>query len=368
MTTAKIVIGANYGDEGKGTVVAHYTRAATVSSLNILTNGGAQRAHSIITKDGSFTFQHFGSGTAFNADNYFSQFFILNPMQFINEYNDLHSRIVVPSIYRHPQCMWTTPFDQMFNLSIEEQRGKNRHGSCGMGIWETILRYKSTITISFDAFINLEKADKIKYLLNIKKYFENRNVELPTILRDPWNSDFLIEHFISDCEFLYSHTIVANLSELKKKYEHFIFENGQGLLLNDDPKNVHTTPSNTGLDDSVILLNELEIKPENVSVHYVTRPYMTRHGNGSFNAECDKRRISSSILEDRTNHYNKMQGNFRYGELNIQSLTSRVNADFVKLNGAKKFLEVTHCDEMDRMHEFSKFFQNCNAFDSPLII
>ena len=42
MKTARIVIGGNNGDEGKGTVVAKYTKGRQ-NVLNVLTNGGSQR-------------------------------------------------------------------------------------------------------------------------------------------------------------------------------------------------------------------------------------------------------------------------------------------------------------------------------------
>ena len=133
---ARIVIGANYGDEGKGTVVANYTKNSN-NVLNILTNGGAQRGHSILTKDGNITFQHFGAGTYHGADNYYSRYFILNPMQFVKEYKSL---IVKPkNIYRDLSCRWSTPYDSMANLISEEQKGT--HASCCMGIWNTIKRY-----------------------------------------------------------------------------------------------------------------------------------------------------------------------------------------------------------------------------------
>ena len=86
---SRIVIGANYGDESKGSVVAHYTKYANGKVLNVLTNGGAQRAHSVLTDFGDFTFQHFGSGTAFGAESYYSSYFILNPMQFCKEREEL---------------------------------------------------------------------------------------------------------------------------------------------------------------------------------------------------------------------------------------------------------------------------------------
>ena len=52
---ARIIIGANYGDEGKGTVVAKYSKQSD-NCLNILTNGGSQRGHTIVTEYGSTTF------------------------------------------------------------------------------------------------------------------------------------------------------------------------------------------------------------------------------------------------------------------------------------------------------------------------
>ena len=123
---ARIVIGANYGDEGKGTVTANLTNDSVINNekvLNILTNGGAQRGHSIIKNTGEdvnvfHTFQHFGSGTYHGADTYYSCYFILNPMQFVKEYNEL---LIKPkNIYRDYNCRWSTPYDSFANL-IEEQ-------------------------------------------------------------------------------------------------------------------------------------------------------------------------------------------------------------------------------------------------------
>ena len=176
---ARVIIGANYGDEGKGTVTATYTKYATGKVLNVLTNGGAQRGHSILTEDGSLTFQHFGSGTCFGADNYYPAFYILNPMQFVDEYDDLFERGVIQKVklFRDKQCRWSTPYDMMANQILEHKRDKNKHGSCGMGIWETILRYQCTVTMDIDQFCPLDTVDQKKYLKTIRDYFEKRIVE-----------------------------------------------------------------------------------------------------------------------------------------------------------------------------------------------
>ena len=359
MKKAKIVIGANYGDEGKGTVVAHYTKNSEGSVLNVLTNGGAQRGHSILTEDGSITFQHFGSGTYHGADSYYSRFFIINPMQFVKEYNEL---IIKPKhIYRDKYCRWSTPYDSMANMITEHQQG--RHASCGMGIWNTIQRWRNFNELFFDDFINTP--DQISYLNRIKSYYE-RHINIPSDFLSIWHSPMLQEHFINDCKFMAEHTIVSDLSELN--HDNLIFENGQGLLLCDTGEDrPDTTPSDTGINYALYMLRKLQDGSDNlidVTAHYVTRPYFTRHGDGNISQASDRKLISTGVQEDRTNHYNEFQGDFRFGLLDINELKERITNN----SRAVKFeVELTHCDEMDREKEFKEMFNKVNIYDSPLI-
>jgi adenylosuccinate synthase len=354
MKKARIVIGANYGDEGKGTVVAHYTKHSEGDVLNVLTNGGAQRGHSILTDAGSITFQHFGSGTYHGADSYYSRFFILNPMQFAKEYNEL---IIKPKhIYRDKQCRWSTPYDSIMNLITEEMQG--RHASCGMGIWNTIKRYNTIPGVYFDDFLTMD--DPAEYLNSVKQYYE-RQIEIPSSWKLIWDSPILMLHFINDCKFMYEHTEAMPLKCLD--YDNIIFENGQGLLLCDTGKDTYdTTPSNTGILYSLELLKD--IPNADITAHYVTRPYLTRHGDGEIFSPNIRRFISGGIEEDRTNHFNDFQGEFRYGNLDISDLHKRIVNDSRNI---KFELEVTHCDEMDRVAEFKKNFYTVNVYDSALI-
>lgn len=380
-----IVIGANLGDEGKGTVVATCAKRSDGKVLNILTNGGAQRAHSILTEDGNFTFQHFGSGTYHGAYNYFSRYYILNPMQFTKEREELVTRGVIPVAYRDKKCRWSTPFDMMTNAIIENLRGDNKHGSCGMGIWETALRYQKTKTITFDSFMLLTDEKKVEYLISVRKYFEDNRIcqEIPATWKDIWYNTNLIYHFIEDCWYLYNHT--ANAKDIKEAVkaenrDHLIFENGQGLLLSDTGKDIAgTTPSLTGSEYASELISEFGEHDRNnmeVNLHYVTRPYLTRHGRGYLNDEKNRSFISNGIQEDRTNHFNEFQEDFRYGELDTDMMCQMYK--YIKLDstcvGASKeggfpnvIIDLTHCDEMDREAEFKKIYENVTTYDSPLI-
>lgn len=356
---ARIVIGANYGDEGKGTIVARYTKSGE-NVLNVLTNGGAQRGHSILTEQGvTITSRHFGSGTHFGADNYYSAFFILNPMQFEVEYKSL---VVKPNkIYRDFLCRWSTPYDSMANVIKESQLG--RHASCGMGIWNTIKRWTDSRTaIPFDDFIGLDDDIKSVYLTKVRSYYE-KDLVIPRQWKDVWESPGMISAFIETCKFMHSMTIPVN-GIRSLDYTDLIFENGQGLLLSDNGWDAYDrTPSDTGAKYALSIA--MESGADEISLHYVTRPYLTRHGDGHLEGESDRSVISRLVTEDRTNHYNGSQGKFRYGMMDIRSLKERITEDSRGMNDV--VLEVTHCDEMDRVAEFKKDFKQVNAYDTAIV-
>ena len=146
MKRAKIVIGANYGDEGKGLMTDYFCREAAArgeTCLNVLINGGPQRGHTVVTPEGMrHIFHHLGSGSFAGADTYFSDVFLINPMIFREEYEELRRTGADFRVFVHLACRWTTPYDMILNQMAEEFRGSKRHGSCGFGIWETVLRYR----------------------------------------------------------------------------------------------------------------------------------------------------------------------------------------------------------------------------------
>ena len=355
---ARIVIGCNYGDEGKGTIVARYAKQSG-NALNVLTNGGAQRSHSIVTENGNATFRHFGSGTLHGADSYYSRFFILNPMQFAEEHKVLLKK--PQHVYRDALCRWSTPYDMMFNAMTEHVIG--RKASCGMGIWNTVKRYRETPVWGFDMFMRNGMKMRLLYLKNIKSYYERRmrpEGEWSVL----WNSDDMVAHFIEDCEYMYNNTTVCGLDELV--YDDVIFENGQGLLLSDTGEDVpDRTPSDTGISYGLRLATGMGISRSDITAHYVTRPYLTRHGDGHVEGgEVSRRTLSSHMGDERTNVWNEFQGCFRYGMLDIRSLAERVSSDS---NGIGYEVEVTHCDEMDRSDEFKSAFGKVNFYGTAVV-
>lgn len=382
-TEAHIIVGANYGDEGKGQITSGLCsghKKKFLKVINILTNGGSQRGHTVIDRYNKFgtlsskdeiyhVYHHFGSGTLYGVDNYFCDKFIINPMNFVREYTELEElgfdfgRI---GIFCNVSCRWSTPYDMLINQFLEDVR-TYKHGSVGVGIWETVDRYNKTDqNISIYSFAKLSLESQKKYLNKIKDYFLNKisemNLELDISRKYFWDNEMFMEHFISDCIFFANATIPVYDDLFLQNYDSLIFENGQGLLLNSSTTDVHTTPSNTGCIDAVTILDKLPIKDSClINIHYVTRPYLTRHGVGEIETITDFSReqmlmFGLQIPEDETNKTSKYQGAFRYGNIDVDKLVNRITNDFNVCQSilpvSKMLLRRTHNNEIINSKKF----------------
>ena len=100
-----------------------------------------------------------------NTDTYLSGDFILNPMLFCKELDNLRREWwLQPKVYINHNCKITTPYDMLVNQIVERARGDQKHGSCGIGINETVLRYRNhgvgyTITPGCVGSVDLGRVD-----------------------------------------------------------------------------------------------------------------------------------------------------------------------------------------------------------------
>ena len=379
------VIGSGYGDEGKGTITAKLAAAANGNVLNILTNGGAQRGHTVKFSDGkSFTNKHFGSATYLHAANYFAPSFILDPMQFRAEY-ETYGDFNFYAFFRNRACRWVTPFDIMANQV--EAKLRNLHNTCGMGIWKTIQRFSQSSTCNklFDDFIALDFDQQFKYLELIAAQYSNSNDfdiwpdEYKVFFEDHIIRSNLIAHFIDDCVFMAHHTDpVDDLTKEKglfgkklliEDFDRIIFENGQGLAIGDDgTDNKFATPSKTGYDAlPKEFLNYIKANNKTINLHYVSRTYETRDGDDTGFGNMERNAISSYIKEDTNNHYNMWQGEFKYKALDVGQLNARIAKDLSGVLNTYVSLDLTHCDEVGSEGIVCPFAQEITNTGSAIV-
>lgn len=354
MKDIKIIIGSNFGDEGKGLMTDYFSQKP--NSIVVCSNGGAQKGHTVTTPDGiRHVFHHFGSGTFNDASTYLSKDFILNPIIFKQEWDELVKLGYIPTVYTNQNCMITTPFDMMANQIIEESRGSNKHGSCGLGIFETIKRYKAGV-------IDLDYGIREYYI----KQFKKENI----VLSNEWSKIFfdngVFEHYLEDLEFMNNNSLSISDECFLNNYDNIIFEASQGLLLDQNNTEYfpHLTPSNTGIKNPRSIIKSVDWDDDiNVEACYVSRTYMTRHGAGRFDTECKKSDINENII-DLTNVPNPYQDSIRYGTLDLNDLRNRIDTN---LNGIdiKKSIAITHCNEYEiDKKELEKIFDGFTIYMS----
>ena len=337
------IIGAGYGDEGKGLMTDFFChRHLNESPIVIRYNGGAQAGHTVVAGEHKHVFSHFGAGTLLGVDTYLSSDFIVNPILFMME-----TEALVPilqstgkkiSIFIHGDCKVTTIYDMLANQAIEKSRA-TRHGSCGVGIHETILR---SMSVPFDVkTIAMSKDEEIlKILSDIENYYKKRlssfGVEDSTSLFEIARERAI--HFIEDCRSMLRIAVVNHVNDSNaflRCYSTLIFEGAQGLLLSEAHGVApHLTPSDPGCSNVLKMCNELKIT--DVTLCYVTRVYTTRHGSGPLKNEMTPGQLGifDEALENETNTQNEFQGVFRYSPLDVDSIASAIISD---ASNAQKF-------------------------------
>lgn len=335
----KVVIGSNFGDEGKGNFTDYFSRQTLGPTVVVRFNGGAQAGHTVVTPEGKrHVFHHLGAGTLAGADTYLSRYFIVNPILLVKEIKELMDKgIRVPKIMIDSRCSVSTPYDMILNDLIEHHRDKTggRHGSCGCGINETIVRGNSAYPTPILSILSTDFADRVRAIRD--EYVPIRLKELgidtiPDKYKNLLSNDRIPERYVFESQEIacFIWRAALNFTPFSQAYENIVFEGAQGMLLDEESHFFpHVTRSSTGLKNVVSILQDssLGIPSDDVEVVYVTRSYMTRHGNGPFPTETGK---PYQNIVDTTNVPNEFQGTLRFGILDVDLLVSSLSKDLAR--------------------------------------
>jgi adenylosuccinate synthase len=342
-----MISGMSYGDEGKGSIV-HSLVEHTGADLVIRYNGGAQCAHNVVLPDGTHhTFAQFGSGSFVpGVKTYLSRFVLINPVSMMVEAEALAKQGVTDiweRTYVDGQAIVITPFQRALNRLQEMARGKDRHGSTGMGVgmaWEHKTLYPGSALVVEDLLYPSTTRDKLAFSQCLCKR-EAERLNLPAersidMIREFGciNSDTTIPWYLDK----YSEWIdKMPLGDELPPSDVIIFEGAQGMLL--DQKwgfQPNTTWSDITFTNAETILRELGY---NGPVHKmgVLRSYYTRHGAGYFPSEDDSLKLS--IPPELHNTGEEYTGPFRVGNFDLPMALYAIHAI-----GGVDSLAINHLD------------------------
>lgn len=351
---AKIVLGLQFGDEGKGRTV-DYLCLSSDSPIVVRFSGGQQVGHTVMIDGKKHVHSNFGSGTLRGIPTYYTEHCCayLNSMSV--ELEALKEKGVTPKVFFHPLLKMTTPYDQAYSRLREKSLG---HGSCGMGIVGTMKRHLESGYKLHAIDFKTPAVAKAK-LANIKEYYYSL-VEKEGMS----GADFHDEY--SDYEDYFFDQIgkdlfqIANYEKLVE-YETLIFEGSQGILLDMDHGFFpNVTYANTTSKNAIEICKRFNIP---VEMWYVTRCYQTRHGNGWMS---EKGSVSLMNTKEEINVTNQWQGDFRIQEIDYDLINYALQIDEIYLSEygdeIRKNLMVTCLDQRPGFSfNYSKIKEGFNA-------
>ena len=350
----KIVLGAAFGDEGKGVTVQYLCKKAIDEGkkpLVIRFSGGPQAAHTINYNGIEHICSTYGSGVLLGVPTLIWNTAYFDPISAKNEYEVLKTKMdEVPPLY----VMSKTPVITPYEVYCGRHDAKViKDGTCGRGIYPTFKREKEGFQVHVDNFYN---NSTIVNSLESYYYPDNENP-------DEYSPEGLLYlKMLGDiCLGDYDFFSVTGGGLLLSMFDVLIFEGSQGLLLDMDRGFYpNVTPSKVGLN-AFADNKELEKALYNAEVYFVTRTYLTRHGNGY--EPCKMRFNLDLSNKHETNVQNEFQGNFKTGLINFDLLNEAFSRhcidNYWKLYNLSLNIVVTHWDLLDNLDEFHYINGKC---------
>lgn len=277
-----VLLGAVWGDEGKGKVVDFLT-----PNYDIVCRfqGGSNAGHTIKFDNKTFVLHLIPSGIFDeNCINVIGNGVVIDPIELINEIEileskglDVKSRLIISE-----KAHLILPVHKLLDKANEEQKGTSKIGSTLKGIGPTYTDKVSRVGLRVgDIFGNLEN-EVLK--LSVDHIFSNEKLNDSEIVRQNGLNN---KAFMAACEKLKEYKILDTsyyLNDALSQGKSILAEGAQGALLDVDFGSYpFVTSSNTTVGG---VMTGLGVPPTSVGkVIGIFKAYTTRVGSGPFPAE-----------------------------------------------------------------------------------
>ena len=287
-----VVLGAQWGDEGKGKVTDFFASSA---DLVVRFQGGNNAGHTIVVGEDKIALSLTPSGVLYpncvpviGSGCVVDLGFLKKELKMLNEKNISTEKLALSA-----NAHVIMPYHKILDELIEESLGDKKIGTTKKGIGpcyaDKIQRYGIRVQDLLDDSVF---AEKLNSNLN-----EKNNLLTKIYNHDPLSADEIIEEFSEYKEMVQQHISDTSLlvSNAIKENKSILFEGAQGTLLDIDHGTYpFVTSSNTSAANAA---TGSGIGPLNLDrVVGVTKAYISRVGSGPFITE-QENEIGDYLIE-----------------------------------------------------------------------
>ncbi|HHF98110.1 MAG TPA: adenylosuccinate synthase [Candidatus Aerophobetes bacterium] len=293
-----VVVGTQWGDEGKGRVIDLLARKVDAV---VRYQGGSNAGHTVVVDGEKFVFHLIPSGILHPGKKaIIANGVVIDPEQLLKEIKDLKERgiPVEKNLYISANAHVVMPYHKDVEKWEESLRGKGKIGTTGRGIGPAYVDKVARRGIRMGDLLERKTLEE-KLNLNLKIY--------GNLLGFSYSKEEILEKFLEFGKKLKKYITDTSLLiyRLMEEGKDILFEGAQGTLLDIDHGTYpYVTSSNAS---AAGVCTGCGVSPRSITkVIGVAKAYTTRVGEGPFPTEL-KDEIGT-LLQERGNEYGATTG------------------------------------------------------------
>src|SRR3989344_8277277 len=276
-----VVIGAQWGDEGKGKIIDYLS---ATSDYVIRFHGGNNAGHTVINKFGKFALHLVPSGIFHPKTKVIIGNGVIIDLQVLLEEIEMLKKCKIKlenKLFISPRCHLIMPYHKLLDSLYEKAKGKNKTGTTGRGIGPTY-----SDKVSYNGIRMVDLIDRKSFSEKLKVQLSIKNKILKTLGAKQLSQKNIEKIFFDFREKIKSHvrepfSLIQNAIKNKKN---ILLEGAQGTLLDNDWGTYPFVTGSTVLTGGINAGAGVPVdKIDNVIG--VVKAYLTRVGEGPFPTE-----------------------------------------------------------------------------------
>ncbi|MEM7772215.1 MAG: adenylosuccinate synthase [Cyanobacteria bacterium P01_E01_bin.6] len=343
-----IVIGAQWGDEGKGKITDLLSKSA---DLVVRYQGGVNAGHTVVVKGQTFKLHLIPSGILYpDTECIIGAGTVIDPKELIAELDRLEAlNVSTKNLVISESAHVTMPYHRLIDQASEEKRGSRKIGTTKRGIGPTYADKSERTGIRITNLMHPDALnEQIRWTIEYKNVILDKLYGLP-----PLDADSVIAEYLEYAERLRPHVADTSLQiyNAVQAKRNVLFEGAQGTLLDlDHGTYPYVTSSNPVAGGACVGAG---VGPTIIDrVIGVAKAYTTRVGEGPFPTELNG--SIGQLLCDRGAEFGTTTGRQR----RCGWFDAVIGRYAVRINGLD-CLAVTKLDVLDDLDEI----KICIAYD-----